>query len=263
MLKTTIDLFFVLCYFYKSYLSEAPCLNRAQRFCFSGRKVLFPMKIWPYNIPHGFCGQPFPFYLLYFRSVTNSRNSFCSPWRQEPSNSHLLSRQVSLLNHRLYLIPTLCCALTLTSGSVIQKDCVCSLRCKYLPTPNPLQVPLDFFSSHSWEAALRTLLFHRFINEYNLFSSSSQTSKRFQITWQLQIWFRCHHRRITCAPHIPLKNVQALSVVQPVGSCCGVLGSPSPALIMLCKLPRHGETKLPPPWPNQRLSKLTRNLELA
>lgn len=124
---------------------------------------------------------------------------------------------MSLLNHRLHLIPALSYGLTLTSGIlylVIQKNCVCSLRCKYLPIPTPLQVPLDLFSSDSWEHLLFQL-----INEYNLFSFSSQTSKRFQITWQLQIWFRCQHWHITCALTKCLKKCSSSLC----GSACGKL----------------------------------------
>lgn len=101
------------------------------------------------------------------------------------------------------------------------------------------------------EKQLSGHLLFQLINEYYLFSPSSQTSKRFQITRQLQIWFRCQHQHITCALTQCLENVQALYVVQPVGSCSGVLGNPSPALSGPCKLP------------NQRLSKMIRNLELA
>lgn len=86
---------------------------------------------------------------------------------------------MSLLNHRLYLIPALSYGLTLTSGIlhlVIQKNCVCSLRCKYLPIPTPLQVPLDLFSSHSWEHLLFQL-----INEYNVFAFQAKQAKDFKL----------------------------------------------------------------------------------
>lgn len=38
--------------------------------------------------------------------------------------------------------------------------------------------------------------------------------------------------------HDPLKNVEALYVVQPVRICCGVLSSPSPALTRALQAPK-------------------------
>lgn len=77
--------------------------------------------------------------------------------------------QVSLLNNRPCLVPKLLSwALTLPSGILDQviPDCICSLRCKYLPTPTPLQTSLEIGSPFIHKKQLSRCLMFQLINNF-------------------------------------------------------------------------------------------------
>lgn len=80
--------------------------------------------------------------------------------------------QVSLLNNRPCLVPKLLSwALTLPSGILDQviPDCICSLKCKYLPTPTLLQIPLEIGSPFIHEKQLSRYVMFQLITNFFFF----------------------------------------------------------------------------------------------